>query len=65
MSEKEFFNQNPNALRVLKVGDDLFLADFDAEAKKFAKNRGLTVEVVERPTGKKVSKEEIITDGTT
>jgi hypothetical protein len=64
--EKEFFNQNPNATQVLKVGEHLFLVGFPAEAAKFAKKHDLTVEVIDRPAKVKVTKsEEAITNGTT
>jgi hypothetical protein len=62
---KEFFNQNPNATQVLKVGDDLFLAGFYADAVKLAKSKGLAVEAIDRPIKVKSGKDEEITANVT
>ncbi len=47
--EKTFFKQYPDVRLVLKVGDKLYLSEFQAEAEREAKLQGLTVEFIDNP----------------
>jgi hypothetical protein len=45
----DFFTENPKALSVLKVGDELFFGTAHGAAKEFAVKNELTVERIENP----------------
>lgn len=52
MTTAQFFKKYPGAQEVLKVGKDLFFANFEHAAQAHALSTGLPLERIGRPSGK-------------
>ena len=55
MNVIEIYKQYPNALPILKVGDKFFLNHAKSEAEKEATEKGLKVEIVKKPSKKRLN----------
>lgn len=62
MTTTQFFKKYPGAQEVLKVGEQLFFAQFEAAARKAALRAGLPLERISRPVkeNKAAAKPEVV-----